>query len=98
MKTPYTPKPTYPTLEAAMAADEAEGYRFIRSRIDPQTVFGFLEKPSGKTWLKAYRGTRATRPKCEFSYRSRALAYDFAREFALGQVENEQFRKAKINR
>lgn len=90
----YTPPPKYPTLEAAMAADEAEGYQFIRSRIDPETVFGFLEKRSGKTWMKAYRGTRSTRPKYAGSYRTRAQAYDFARKFAEGQVENAAWKAA----
>jgi hypothetical protein len=86
MKRPTPPK--YNTLAEALAADEAEGYRFIRSKIDPETLFGFLEKPSGKTYLKAYRGTRSARPKCAFNYRSRAEAYAFAKEFAEGQVEN----------
>ena len=91
-ETPKTPK----TFDEAIAADVAEGYQFIRSRICPDVVFGFKASlRSSKITMKGYKGTRARRPRFCFTYRSREEAYAFAKEFAEGMLENEAHRLRK---
>lgn len=81
-----TPKPR--TYEEALAADRAAGFEIRPSTIAKGVVFAFLVKPSGKTILKGYRGTRSARARFELPYRTLRDAKLFAQEFAQGQVEN----------
>jgi hypothetical protein len=97
MKPTTPPKPR--TYEEALEQDRAAGFEIIPSTIAAGVVFAFLVKPSGKTILKGYRGTRAARARFEFSYRTLREAKLFAKDFAEGQVENaiwEAARRAKV--
>jgi hypothetical protein len=94
---PTPPKPR--SYKEAIEQDRAAGFQIRPSTIAADVVFAFLVKPSGKTTLKGYRGTRAARPRFEFQYRTLREAKLFAQEFAKGQVENaiwQAERRAKV--